>query len=371
MRAALLVLLLAILPWQAEAQFQNNCAGISAFCEPPAGASYIGPGDVVAGATGYYGFRGYSGAFSTGSNNAVTYRRASDNTTQNGVILTSGAFDIATALAFSGTDAVCTGTIASTTLTVTSCASGTLHVNDQISGTGITNPTTITVINTCGTPPGTCTISNAATVSVAEPITATVALFVTELFDQTGNGRHVLQATAANQPQLLASCVGALPCMSCSGSSQGLIAGSTFTPTTGVMTFSAVAERTGNLTTQSTIIGVTGASGNNLLGGNSVANNWRVRGSSAVTRAATDSAINSAQGVINGASPNSMLYINGTATNGSAGSSTTAEAPSVCENVAAGTAAFAGFFMTGAWWDALAFSATQAANMSSNDNGYW
>ena len=77
----------------------------------PGAPSYTGPGDVVSGATAWYGLRAYNAAYATGSNNAVNIRRASDNTTSNIVILANGSLDTVTAASFAGTDATCTGTI--------------------------------------------------------------------------------------------------------------------------------------------------------------------------------------------------------------------------------------------------------------------
>lgn len=63
-------------------------------------ASYTGPGNVVSGASGWWGFRAYNAAYATGSNNAINIRRTSDNTTSNIVILSNGNLDTATASTF-------------------------------------------------------------------------------------------------------------------------------------------------------------------------------------------------------------------------------------------------------------------------------
>ena len=86
--------LLSCLP--AAAQF-NGCP--PGFC-PAGGATYSGPGDVVSGATAFYGLRGYNAAYSTGLNNAINIRRTSDSTTSNIVILANGNLDVATATTF-------------------------------------------------------------------------------------------------------------------------------------------------------------------------------------------------------------------------------------------------------------------------------
>lgn len=67
----------------------------------PAASSYVGPGDVVSGATAFWGFRGYTNAFaSTGTGAAVKISRASDSAAIDVVILPTGAWDVATAATF-------------------------------------------------------------------------------------------------------------------------------------------------------------------------------------------------------------------------------------------------------------------------------
>jgi hypothetical protein len=102
---------------------------------------YTGPGDVVASATAWWGLRGYNAAVSNGVTKAVNIRRASDNATQDFVILSNGNLDVASIATF-------------------------------ISGT---------------------------------------TGFVTKLYDQTGNGNDVAQATAANQPAFYLNGIASLP----------------------------------------------------------------------------------------------------------------------------------------------------------------
>jgi len=85
---------------------------------------YQGSGDAASGAAHYYGVRGYTCAFSTGANNALTIRRASDSTTSTIKILNTGALDVASASAF--------------------CASTTCYVstlNDQVGTANLTQAT--------------------------------------------------------------------------------------------------------------------------------------------------------------------------------------------------------------------------------------
>jgi hypothetical protein len=62
---------------------------------PAAAASYTGPGDVVSGASVWYGLRGYTAAYSTGSNPAVDLvdQAGANTTTIN--ILSDGTLDVA------------------------------------------------------------------------------------------------------------------------------------------------------------------------------------------------------------------------------------------------------------------------------------
>jgi hypothetical protein len=99
--------------------------------------------------------------------------------------------------------------VGTTTLTISACGSGTLNKGDTITGAGITQPAYITAIGTCASPPGTCTVNAAQTFS-SEAVTAQVAMFVTEVYDQVGT-KHAVQATAANQPKLATSCLNSLP----------------------------------------------------------------------------------------------------------------------------------------------------------------
>jgi hypothetical protein len=66
----------------------------------------------------------------------------------------------------------CTGAIATTTLTVASCSSGTLHVSDALSGTGIAAGTIITALGTGSGGAGTYTVNISQTVP-STAITAT------------------------------------------------------------------------------------------------------------------------------------------------------------------------------------------------------
>ena len=229
MRRSLLSLLigatlLAGIPAQAFWQSRDSNYNISV----ASGATYVGPGDIVSGATAWYGLRAYNAAYATGSNNAINVRRASDNTTSNIVILANGNLDIATANAFAGVDATASATAtASTTLNLTGA---TPHVGSTITGTGVTQPCYIVSVGSFAGGTGTVVV-NAAQTLAAVSISMQYGLYVTEAYDQTGNGNHFIQATASKQPQLLPNCgtaISSLPCLYfASASSQGLVTAAT------------------------------------------------------------------------------------------------------------------------------------------------
>lgn len=219
----LALIALALLGRPADAQFLGG--GTT--------ATYVGPGDIVSGATAWYGLRAYKAAYaSPGTNKSVNLRRASDNATCDFVIATSGDLGGTASTcaqgsglslaAFATQDATCTGTISSTTLTCAS-ASSTPHAGSTLAGIGITQPS---FIGSCGTftgGAGTCTLNASQTVGVGETITMTYGLFGTKLYDQSGSNAcssapcDVTQAAGASQPQVIINCNGVLPCLSGAG----------------------------------------------------------------------------------------------------------------------------------------------------------
>lgn len=180
------------------------------------GGSYVGPGDLVPGAKVWVGLRAYSntncGAL------AIKVERLSDNATLDiRTLINSGNLDSGSVSSFSGTDATCTGTIAGTTLSVSSCT-GTPHVLDEISGSGITGPAYITSIGTCASPPGTCTLNASQTVGSPETITARVATRVAKLYDQSGALYCTSTAcdyseAGTSRPYLFLNCINSRPCI--------------------------------------------------------------------------------------------------------------------------------------------------------------
>lgn len=79
---------------------------------------------------------------------------------------------------------------------------------------------------------------------------------VSTWYDQSGNGYNATSA-GANRPTLTFSCLGSLPCLAFSGST--IYMNVSATTTNQALSFSAVAQRTGNFTTQNDIL--TGSTG--------------------------------------------------------------------------------------------------------------
>lgn len=179
----------------------------------PAGAGYVGPGDLVASSFGWWGLRCFTAA-KTGSN-AIQVRRNVDNTTQDIALTATCDLDTASAVTFAGT-AVYTASITTTVMTVTAVTSGTIAVGDVVSGAGVTVGTTIVSLGTGAGGTGTYNVSASQTV-VSETITSTHTLYASKIYDQSGNANDLAQATASKQPQLIFSCLGSLPCLRSAG----------------------------------------------------------------------------------------------------------------------------------------------------------
>lgn len=339
---------------------------ISGAARDPAAVTYTGPGDIVASATAWYGLRAYNAAYATGSNKSINVRRASDNTTQDINILASGAVDIASANTFATTDATCTGTIASTTLSCVS-ASSTPHAGSTLTGAGITQPSYIVSCGTFTGGAGTCTLNATQTVGVGETITMQYGLYLAEIYDQSGNAVHQLQATAANQPQLLPNCGNALPCIT--GNNSATLS---FTRVTGLSSFTAaslsiVAERISNLTTDQVIIS-TYNGGNQMQGAFSASTNkWNLYAGSRADATANDNALHAVQMVSNGAS--SIINVDGTETTVNPGGGGSSSALGLMTNGGGGPFGNGYIQEAGAW--IAQFSPGNRTSLCHNQFLYW
>lgn len=286
-RLAIALLLLA--PVSASAYWQSRDQSFVS------GAAYIGPGDIVSGATAWYGLRCYAAANASAAQ-AINIRRASDNTTQD-VGLTASCDLVDVSAGF------CAGT-------------------------------------TC---------------------------YVTKWYDQSGNGKNITQTTAASQPQLIFSALGSRPMMTFSGGQQILTPSNSTFPA-GPNSWSALAERTGATTSYNTLAQVAGSSVAQL-GYNNTTNTAFV-GNATITATASDSAYHAIQGIENGASPASILNIDGTETTGTTGA-ISGGTTGLYVGVNGGAASYMNGNMgeLGLW--PVAFTSGNRSSMHSNQSAYW
>lgn len=293
---------------------------------PVTASTYQGPLDVVASPTAFQALRAGSAAIAAaGTQTLVNIRRASDNVACDFLPALTGGFGVTTATCnsstqggvsystFVGSDGTASCTLAGTTGVCTG-ATGTIHVNDPVTGVGLTQPCIVaTASNTAPTIEIAGTTTSCGTVSVAETFTFQVAGFVAEWYDQSGNSANVTQATAGKQPQFASNCGNAIPCLIFNGAQA--LAGS-IASTSQPFTLSDVTSRVASFTSFQII--AQGSLGSETEF-NSTANTRSLFAGSRFTASANDSTFHSAQGVFNGASPNSILVVDNTATTGSPG----------------------------------------------------
>lgn len=341
----------------------------------PSASAYTGPGDIVSGATAWYGLRAYSAAVAaTGTQKAVNVRRASDNATQDILILTNGNLDVASYNTFVGTDATASCTIAGTSMACTG-ASATIHVNDPVTGVGITNPCTVTATNgsTTATASIAGTSTSCGTVSVAETVTFQVAGFATKIYDQSGANNcsasacDASQATAANQPQVLPICSGSLPCLTFLLSKPQLLTATNST-TAGPMSYEYVGERIGSFTTQQFVFNC-GGGGNPLYYTSSANTIVYNNGTNNLSATASDSVNHSITGV-GGAGSSGSITVDGSTTPGNGGTNAcTAAAWSIGATSGASSAFTGNVFEVGAW--PIQFSGGNITGFHTNNSSWY
>jgi hypothetical protein len=191
------------------------------FFTPSVSSSYVGPGDLVPNAVAWYGLRAYRFNNALNQTTVASIRRGNDNATSTVALKTDGTLNIASAISFAGST-TCTGTASgSTTLTLTGCTLG-LIAGQTLTSTGgtgsFTQPAYCVSVGSFSGGNQTCTMNTAQTVT-GVTVTGVYPLYITTLFDQTGNGFNLTPKAPGlvGQPQLLPICVGGLPCMSFSG----------------------------------------------------------------------------------------------------------------------------------------------------------
>lgn len=129
---------------------------------------------------------------------------------------------------------------------------------------------------------------------------------VSKLYDQSGNGRDLIQTTNANRPVLVVSCISSKPCMSFNGSSQFLKCASCGSTQAQPHSQSGVGKWTSgtNAPITQSANGGTGGPGNF----HSAANTWQINdGSSCCSITKTDSTWYVFQALYNGASSKQQI----------------------------------------------------------------
>jgi hypothetical protein len=349
-----------------------------------AAPTYNGLGNIITSATAYYGLRAYSSSQLGGTTKSVNLKRLSDSTACDFDINTSGNLggtDSGCSLGggeslatFATTDATATCTISTTTATCTG-ASSTPHVSSNISGAGLTQPCFASAVGTFTGAAGTVTLSGnstaaspCGTVSVGETLTFTYGLAVTEVYDQTGNGNNLAQASSGQQPTLLPSCINSLPCLSFIRTANQYVSAASLGSYTQPNFASVVGVRSAVSSAQQTLFSGSLPAPEELFVAFSGANNLAIYAGTSVQETLTDGAWHALQGEFHGTT--SAFNYDGTDSG----------------NVSAGTAAWTstwwlgadgngdplnGFIAEAALWEGITTTSTQRGNLCHNEYAYW
>jgi hypothetical protein len=138
---------------------------------------------------------------------------------------------------------------------------------------------------------------------------------VTKLYDQTGNGLHATNATLATMPALTLNTLNGLPVVTFVLSRGDRLNTGTITQAQ-PFSMTGVSRRTASFVTESGILGATPTQIDIM---HNSTGNVSLRSGSTFSATAANSTWHSIAGVFNGASPNSILVVNGGATTGSSG----------------------------------------------------
>lgn len=215
------------------------------------------------------------------------------------------------------------------------------------------------------------TNGNLDVASIATWVTAhsVTTIRVSQLYDQTGGGNHVLQATLANMPVLTLSAIGSLPGMTFNGSTTYLATSSiTVVGPAQPHTISYVAKRT---TVSGGFEAVFGASGSTQVGFDSGANGLYIFAGNGppAPLSATDNAFHAVQNIMN--STTSTISSDGT-TSGSLNAGTSdllSRQPTVGAANSSNSNMFTGVAMEAGVW--AGNKSANTSTMNSNQHTYW
>lgn len=293
----------------------------TAISPPACFTNYTGPGDINSSWAWWFGVRGYNTNSACTSATAMTVTRISDSTTKAIKILANGALDITSANTFAGTDATSSCTIASTSAVCTS-TTGTIHVNDPVSGASLTQPCMVTATNgsTTATVSLAGTSTTCGTISVAETMTFQVAMRVSPWIDQTGNvSAGATNGTLGSQPLLLPSCQSGLPCLHFNNYNLSFTAPSSVTQPYSI---TEVVNVVGYISPQTYPAFFTSGNSNLYVGPVNVpttTNQWRINAGADVVVTATAGLTHIGNGLLNGNGTSSIFNVDGTDHTGAAG----------------------------------------------------
>jgi len=193
-----------------------------------------------------------------------------------------------------------------------------------------------------------------------------VGCSITKLYDQTGNGNHLVQATLANMPALALSAQNGLPCAA--GTATGSLETASTIAQSAPFTLTAIAERTGNFTTNQFIT----ANGNtNSLFFANAANTVRTNSGTAVSLTAADNAFHALLAVASATAPLFAVDSSGNISTSSNGT-TSLSSNEFAMNRSTALGLTSGFFCEGGIWpsDQNANYVALLANMRSATVGW-
>ena len=294
------LILLALLGVCGTASAQTGLTLLGAGQQPAAAAgcsTYCGEGDAVASAAGWYSCAtAYSAAYATGTHSGCNLRRLSDSHTCDLLLTTSGTF---------GNTANCS--------------------------TGGENGT-----------------------ALATWLTATSGVVVTA-YDQSGSGHNITQATSGNQPALTLAYANGMPCIHFDGTSTTLLGSFVSHAQPNSMTLTAA---------HLGVFGAGAAFSAYVSAGEVIDYDDSIEGpdifAGVVLSASATISVNHAMEVVFTTSPNSAVYVDGTATTGNAGTNGTDASIALGANAGGGN--FENMEVCSAGiWTGVAFNGTQAA----------
>lgn len=194
---------------------------------------------------------------------------------------------------------------------------------------------------------------------------AATSCFVQTLYDQTGNGHNL--TAASNLIAYTSSCINSKPCANNPNASAFLLAG--LSTHAQPYTFIAVGERTGRFTSAQTITATDDGSHPSRINWAASANTFHMEGASTISATATDSVWHVFLGMFNGASPNSVLAIDGVETTGGVGTGLSGASIQVMYDNGNSN------LMSGNWTESIIYLSTiSSANRTAycqNAQAYW